>query len=35
MSASGQKRTNYGGLISTFVRFGPIADKRVRNWIVR
>jgi hypothetical protein len=31
----GQKRTNHLGLKSTFVRFGPKADKTERNWIVR
>jgi hypothetical protein len=31
----GHKRTNYGEPKSTVVRFGPKADKRRRNWIVR
>jgi len=31
----GQKRTNRPELKSTFVRFGPKADKPERNWIVR
>jgi hypothetical protein len=31
----GHKRTNHHGLKSTFVRFGPKADKRGRGWIVR
>jgi hypothetical protein len=35
MSLMGQKRTNHLGLKSTFVRFGPKADKTERNWIVR
>jgi hypothetical protein len=35
MSVLGQKRTNRPGPKSGFVRFGPIADKRGRNWIVR
>jgi len=35
MSVSGQKRTNRRGPKSTFVRFGPIAKKRRRGWIVR
>jgi hypothetical protein len=35
ISALGQKRTNHRGPKSTFVRFGPIADKRWHNWIVR
>jgi hypothetical protein len=35
MSALGQKQTNHYGLKSTFVCFGPKADKRGRNWIVR
>jgi hypothetical protein len=35
MSASGQKRTNHRRLKSTFVRFGPKADKRECGWIVR
>jgi hypothetical protein len=35
MSALGHERTNRLAPKSTFVRFGPIADKRGRNWIVR
>jgi hypothetical protein len=35
MSLMGQKWTNHRGPKSTFVRFGPKADKRGRNWIVR
>jgi len=35
MSAVGQKRTNRRRPKSTFVRFGPKADKRGRDWIVR
>ena len=35
MSASGHKRTINPTLKSTFVRFGPKADKRGRGWIVR
>jgi len=31
----GHKRTNRHGLKPTVVRFGPKADKRGRNWIVR
>jgi hypothetical protein len=31
----GHKRTNHRGLKSTLIRFGPKADKRGRNWIVR
>jgi hypothetical protein len=35
MSLLGQKRTNHRRLKSTFVRFGPKADKRGYGWIVR
>ena len=35
MSAMGQKRTNHRGPKSTFVRFGPKADKHECGWIVR
>ena len=35
MSVLGHKQTNGRGLISTFVRFSPKADKRERDWIVR
>src|SRR5450759_3152914 len=31
----GHYRTNHHGLKSTLVRFGPKADKRGRNWILR
>jgi hypothetical protein len=31
----GHKRTNHRGPKSTFVRFGPKADKRGDGWIVR
>jgi hypothetical protein len=35
MSLLGHKRTNHPGPKSVFVCFGPKADKRGRNWIVR
>src|ERR1017187_6596544 len=35
MSELGHKRTNRNGPKSTFVRFGPKADKHGRGWIVR
>jgi hypothetical protein len=35
MSASGHKRTSRRGPKSTFVRYGPKADKRRRGWVVR
>ena len=35
MSLLGQKRTSRREPKSTVVRFGPKADKRGRNWIVR
>jgi len=35
MSALGHKRTKRPGPKSAVVRFGPKADKRGRDWIVR
>jgi hypothetical protein len=35
LSLMGHKRTNHRGPKSTFVRFGPKADKRGDGWIVR
>ena len=32
---SGEKQASHYGSKSEFVRFGPIADKRARSWIVR